>query len=112
MSDYLIYILIAVAVVVVGVAIYLVLKSKGGSSNSMAGYNANYNGPRKSVTINDFGTKKLEVIKCVREATGMSLINAKNIVEGRGTIEALPEEVAEALVSSLKCLGASAEVKK
>ena len=104
------------ALIIVAMVIFLVFKLKGNGSSSatpnrVATANSDYSGPRKDVIIKDFGSKKLEVIKFVREATGCGLKEAKDVVESRGTIEALPIEVAEALVSNLNNIGASAELK-
>ncbi|MBE6601354.1 MAG: ribosomal protein L7/L12 [Ruminococcaceae bacterium] len=62
--------------------------------------------------MQDFGSKKLDVIKYVREATGYSLKEVKEVVESRGTIKGLPIEAAEGLVSTLNSIGASAEMKQ
>ena len=77
--------------------------------------NANYNGVRKSVAIKNCSTIKtnalISVIKCIREASGMSLADVKKIVLGNGIIESLPIEVAEKLVLDLASLGVLAELQ-
>ncbi|MBO5772202.1 MAG: 50S ribosomal protein L7/L12 [Clostridia bacterium] len=58
-------------------------------------------------------TKKIAVIKALREITGLGLVEAKNMVEGApATIkEALPKDAAEEMVKKLKDAGADAELK-
>ena len=73
--------------------------------------NSKYNGVRKDIVIKDFGSKKLEVIKYVREVAGYDLKEAKNAIEIREMIKALPIEVAEALISNFNNIGVSAELK-
>lgn len=102
--------------IIVALVAFLVYKLKGNTQTTTTPtqtvtMNSNYNGIRKDVVIKDFGSKKLEVIKYVREATGCGLKEAKDVVESRGTIEALPIETAEALVSTLNSIGASAEMR-
>ncbi len=57
--------------------------------------------------------KKIPVIKVVREATGLGLKEAKDLVEGapKTVKEALPKADAEALLKKLKEAGADAEMK-
>lgn len=103
-------------IVILAMVIFLAVKIKGIASSSatpnrVSTANSDYSGPRKGVIIKDFGSKKLEVIKYIREATGCGLKDAKDVVENRGTIEALPIEVAEAVASNLNNIGASAELK-
>lgn len=58
-------------------------------------------------------SKKIAVIKALREITGLGLVEAKNMVEGAPqTIkEALPKDAAEEMVKKLKDAGAEAELK-
>ncbi|MBQ2723589.1 MAG: 50S ribosomal protein L7/L12, partial [Clostridia bacterium] len=58
-------------------------------------------------------SKKIAVIKALREITGLGLVEAKNMVEGAPqTIkEALPKDAAEEMVKKLKDAGADAELK-
>ncbi len=57
--------------------------------------------------------KKIAVIKAVREATGLGLVEAKNFVEGvPATLkEGLPKDAAEEMAKKLKEAGAEIEVK-
>ena len=59
------------------------------------------------------GAEKIKVIKVVREATGLGLKEAKEMVDSApSTIkEALGKEDAEKLVASLKEVGADVEMK-
>ena len=65
------------------------------------------------VVLKDFGAKKLNVIKVVREITGLGLKEAKDLVEGapKTIKEAMPKADAEALVKQLEEAGATAELK-
>ena len=59
------------------------------------------------------GGNKIAVIKAVREATGLGLVEAKAIVDGapKTVKEALSKEAAEELSKKLTELGAEVEVK-
>ena len=62
-----------------------------------------------NVVLKDIGAKKLEVIKVVREVTGLGLVEAKKLVESLGTVkENVPKEEAEKMVAKLKEAGATA----
>jgi large subunit ribosomal protein L7/L12 len=65
------------------------------------------------VVLKDSGATKIAVIKVVREATGLGLKEAKDLVDAApNTIkEAMPKEDAEKLVEALKAAGAVAEMK-
>ncbi len=59
------------------------------------------------------GASKIKVIKAVREATGLGLKEAKELVDSAPKVikEALSKEDAEALKATLEEVGASVEVK-
>ena len=65
------------------------------------------------VVMTDFGAKKLDVIKVVREITGLGLKEAKEMVEGvPSTIkEAASKDDAEAIKAKLEEAGAKVELK-
>ncbi len=65
------------------------------------------------VELTDFGANKINVIKAVREATGLGLAEAKKLVESAPTKvkEAMPKADAEALVKKLAEAGAKAVAK-
>ena len=65
------------------------------------------------VVLKDFGAKKLDVIKAVREATGLGLKEAKELVDGApSTIkEGLAKADAEGLKKQLEEAGAEVELK-
>lgn len=65
------------------------------------------------VVLADVGGNKIQVIKAVREATGLGLKEAKEIVDGApSTIkEAMPTADAEALKAKLEEVGAKIELK-
>ena len=65
------------------------------------------------VVLTDVGANKIQVIKAVREATGLVLKEAKAIVDGApATVkEAMPTADAEALKAKLAEAGATVELK-
>ena len=65
------------------------------------------------VILTAAGAQKIQVIKAVREATGLGLKEAKEIVDGApSTIkEAVPAADAEALKEALAAAGATVELK-
>lgn len=65
------------------------------------------------VVLTDAGANKIAVIKAVREATGLGLKEAKELVEAapKAIKEGAPKEEAEALKAKLEEAGAKAELK-
>ena len=65
------------------------------------------------VILASFGAKKLDVIKVVREITGLGLKDAKDLVEGapKTIKEGISKEDAEKIAEQLKAAGAEVEVK-
>lgn len=65
------------------------------------------------VILTDGGASKINVIKAVREATGLGLKEAKDLVDGapKTVKEALPKADAEALKKKLEDAGAKVEMK-
>ncbi len=65
------------------------------------------------VILKGAGSNKIQAIKAVREATGLGLKEAKELVEGapKPIKEGIPKEEADALVEKLKEAGAEVEVK-
>ena len=65
------------------------------------------------VVLTDVGANKIQVIKAVREATGLGLKEAKAIVDGApATVkEAMPTADAEDLKEALTAAGATCELK-
>ena len=65
------------------------------------------------VILKEFGAKKLDVIKAVREITGLGLKDAKDLVEGapKAVKEGVSKEDAEAVKTALEAAGAVVEVK-
>ena len=65
------------------------------------------------VILASFGAKKLDVIKVVRELTGLGLKEAKEMVEGapKAIKEGASKEDAEAIKAKLEAAGATVEVK-
>ena len=65
-----------------------------------------------TVVISDFATKKIAVIKAIQSATGASLLEAKNALEGDSPkVEGLSKEVAEKLKAEIEKAGRKAEIK-
>ena len=65
------------------------------------------------VVLKAAGDKKIQVIKVVREATGLGLKEAKEAVDGAPTTlkEAVSKEEAEALAEKVKEAGGEVEIK-
>ena len=65
------------------------------------------------VILKDFGAKKLDVIKAVREITGLGLKDAKDLVESapKAVKEGASKEDAEAVKAALEAAGAAVELK-
>jgi len=65
------------------------------------------------VVLKNFGAKKLDVIKVIREITGLGLKEAKDLVEGapKTVKEGLSKEDAEAMKEKLVATGAEVELK-
>ena len=64
------------------------------------------------VVLASFGDKKLDVIKAVREITGLGLKEAKDLCENGGVIkEAVSKEEAASLKEKLEAAGCVVEVK-
>ena len=65
------------------------------------------------VVLKSFGAKKLDVIKAVREITGLGLKEAKEMVEGapKTVKEGVSKDEAETVKKALEAAGAEVEVK-
>lgn len=65
------------------------------------------------VILTGYGDKKIQVIKVVREITGLGLKEAKELVEGvpKPVKEAISKDEAEALQKKIEEAGGAAEVK-
>ena len=66
-----------------------------------------------AVTLKDAGAKKIQVIKVVRELTGLGLKEAKDLVDGApGTVKTgVSKEEANTIKTKLEAEGAAVEVK-
>ena len=72
--------------------------------------NSNYCGVCKDVVVRSCpNANKIEAIKYVKEASGCSLAEAKNVVEGNVALQGIPVEVADELVAQLNTIGVFAE---
>ena len=65
------------------------------------------------VVLKEVGAAKLQVVKAVKEACGLGLKEAKELVDGAPSTvkEALPKAEAEALKKTLEAVGAVIELK-
>ena len=65
------------------------------------------------VVLASFGEKKMDVIKAVKDACGLSLKEAKELVEAapKALKEAAPKAEAEELKAKLEAAGATVELK-
>jgi large subunit ribosomal protein L7/L12 len=65
------------------------------------------------VVLTGFGANKIQVIKIVREVTGLGLKEAKDLVEGvpKTVKEAIPRKDAEELKKKVEGAGGQAEIK-
>ena len=65
------------------------------------------------VVLKSFGAKKLDVIKAIREITGLGLKEAKEMVEGapKTVKEGVSKDEAESVKKALEEAGAEVEVK-
>ena len=65
------------------------------------------------VILASFGAKKLDVIKVVRELTGLGLKDAKDLVEGapKAVKEGISKDEAEKVKAALTEAGATVEIK-
>ena len=66
-----------------------------------------------TVMLTDYGAKKINVIKAVREVTSLGLKEAKDLVESAPAAvkEGIAKDEAEAVVKKFEAAGAKAEVK-
>lgn len=65
------------------------------------------------VILKEIGANKVAVIKVVKEATGLGLVEAKAVVDGapKAVKTGIPKDAAEGLAAKLKEAGAVAEIK-
>jgi len=65
------------------------------------------------VTLTSFGDKKIQVIKVVRELTGLGLKEAKDLVDGVPSVvkDGAQQEEADAMKAKLEEVGATVELK-
>jgi large subunit ribosomal protein L7/L12 len=65
-----------------------------------------------TVTLKDFGANKINVIKVVRELTGLGLKEAKDLVEAapKPVKESVPKEEADSAAGKLREAGATVDV--
>ena len=66
-----------------------------------------------TIVMTSFGEKKVEVIKAVREITGLGLKEAKDLVEGapKPVKEGVNKEEADKIKTTLEKVGAKVELK-
>ncbi len=65
-----------------------------------------------NIVLKDAGAAKIQIIRLVKEITGLGLAEAKAVVESNGTIkENVPVKEAEEIADKLKAAGAVIELK-
>lgn len=65
----------------------------------------------KTVVLKNAGTAKIQVIKIIREITGLGLVEAKGIADNGGNVkENISTEEAKALQTQLETAGATVEL--
>ncbi len=66
-----------------------------------------------NVVLTSFGEKKIDVIRVVRELTGLGLVEAKTLVEAAPSTvkEGLAKDLATQMMEKLVAVGAKAELK-
>ncbi len=66
-----------------------------------------------TVNLTDFGEKKINVNKVVRQVTSLGLKEAKDLVESvpKAVKEAIPKDEAEAIKKKFEDVGAKVEIK-
>ena len=68
-------------------------------------------GGAKTVVLKDAGAQKLQVIKVIREVTGLGLKEAKDIADAGGNVkEGIPAAEADELKAKLEEAGATVEL--
>ena len=89
------------------------LAEKGGAAACEAAAPAEEEKTEFDVVLKEVGPNKVQVIKTVKDATGLGLVEAKAVVDGapKTVKEAMPKDAAEALVAKFKEVGATAELK-
>ncbi len=94
----------------VSAAAPMMMASAGGAA---AGAAAADESATVTVTLLDGGAQKINVIKAVREATGLGLKEAKDLVDGapKPVKEGIPRDEAAKLKTALEAAGAKVEVK-
>ena len=80
----------------------------GGAAAGAAEEKSNFD-----VVLKDAGAQKIQVIKVVKDATGLGLKDAKDMVDGapKTVKEALPKDQAEELKKKLEEAGATVELQ-
>ncbi len=80
----------------------------GGAAAGAAEEKSNFD-----VVLKDAGAQKIQVIKVVKDATGLGLKDAKDLVDGapKTVKEALPKDQAEELKKKLEDAGATVELQ-
>ncbi|MBR3134248.1 MAG: 50S ribosomal protein L7/L12 [Clostridia bacterium] len=80
----------------------------GGAAAGAAEEKSNFD-----VVLKDAGAQKIQVIKVVKDATGLGLKDAKDMVDGapKTVKEALPKDQAEELKKKLEDAGATVELQ-
>jgi len=91
-----------------GGAVVMTAPAEGGGGAAPAAVQTEFD-----VVMTAFGDKKLDVVKVVKNLTGLSLMDAKKLVEGvpAKIKEQVSKEDAEKIAAELKEAGATVELK-
>ena len=92
----------------VSAAAGVVVQAAGGAAGGSAEEKTEFD-----VELTEAGAEKVKVIKVVREATGLGLVEAKNLVEGAPKVikEAASKSEAEEIKKKLEEVGAKCTLK-
>lgn len=90
------------------VAVAAMMPGAGAQAAAVAEEKTDFN-----VHLTSFGDKKIQVIKVVRELTGLGLKEAKDLVDGASSVlkEGVPKDEAQAMKTKLEEVGATIELK-
>ncbi len=85
----------------------------GGAAPGAAGAAAAEEQTEFAVVLVGIGDKKIQVIKIVRELTGLGLKEAKDLVDGapKPIKDGIPKDQAEEMKTKLEAVGATVEIK-
>jgi large subunit ribosomal protein L7/L12 len=98
---------VSAAAVAAPIAVGAAVSADGGGATAPVEAQTEFN-----VVLKDFGAKKIEVIKVVRELTNLGLKEAKDLVEAapKPVLEGVAKDAADAAATKLRDAGATVDV--